>query len=168
MDARFSRLLDAFRRVNGDAPTGLADALRRLPDVGALPSPWETWTLIGLVRHRERQHWVADIVRTRLSGDPSALAALSAFGHPDGVPQQGPVPGLPEWEYYFHGRGRCLTHQVDGDAIDVDLFGDTADYFDTFFYKYYLECRPRGAADRGVRGPVPGGARDKRTVVADP
>jgi hypothetical protein len=143
MDARFALLLDAVRRAGRGEPAGLADSLRGLPEVGSLPSPWEAWTLIGLLRHRERQLWVAEVIRTRLGGSPSALAGMGAFGHPEGVPQGGCVPGMPEWEYYFHGRGCCLTHKVDGDAIDVDFWGDTAEYFDTFFYKNYLESLRR-------------------------
>jgi hypothetical protein len=95
--------------------------------------------LIGLVRHRERQLWVADLIRTRLRGAPADLAAIGALGHPQGVPQSGPVPGMPEWEYYFHGRGCCLRHKVEGDEIDVDFWDDSAEYFDTFFYTRYLE-----------------------------
>ena len=53
---------------------------------------------------------------------------------------------MPEWEYYFHGRGCCLSHKVDGDAIDVDFYDDSADYFDTFFYKNYLESLRRPEA----------------------
>ena len=50
---------------------------------------------------------------------------------------------MPEWEYYFHGRGCCISHKVDGDAIDVDFWDDSAEYFDTFFYKNYLESLRR-------------------------
>ena len=139
MDARLHALLAAFARAGEPEPADLVASLRGLPEPGTLPSPWETWTLIGLVRHRERQLWVADIIRTRLQGAPSDLAAVGALGHPEGVPQLGPVPGMPEWEYYFHGRGCCITHKVEGDRIDVDFFGDSAEYFDTFFYKNYLD-----------------------------
>jgi hypothetical protein len=137
MDARLEALLTAFNRRQ--EPRDLAAFLHGLPGPGALPSPWETWALIGLVRHRERQLWVADIIRNRLRGAPADLAAIGALGHPEGVPQSGPVPGLPEWEYYFHGRGCCLTHKVQGDEIDVDFWDDSAEYFDTFFYAKYLE-----------------------------
>lgn len=139
MNARFVLLIDAFRRAEAGVPADLTLSLEALPEVGTLPSPWETWALIGLVRHRERQAWVADIIRTRLRGNPDALAAVGALGHPKGVSQSGPVPGLPEWEYYFHGRGCCLTHKVHGDAIDVDFYDDSAEYFDTFFYINYLK-----------------------------
>jgi len=50
---------------------------------------------------------------------------------------------MPEWEYYFHGRGCCISHKVDGDEIDVDFFDDSADYFDTFFYENYLKSLRR-------------------------
>lgn len=137
MDPRIKQLLAAFTRVN-EPPADLPSFLRTLPSPGKLPSPWEAWTLIGLVRHHERQNWVADIIRSRLRGDPDELASISALGHPEEVPQSGPVPGLPEWEYFFHGRGCCITHKVDGDAIDVDFWDDTAEYFDTYFYANYL------------------------------
>jgi len=143
MDARIETLLAAFARAGEAQPVDVASSLRRLPDPSALPSPWETWNLIGLVRHRERQVWVAHIIRSRLRGAPADLAALGALGHPPDVPQSGSVPGLPEWEYYFHGRGCCISHKVDGDAIDVDFWGDSAEYFDTFFYKRYLESLRR-------------------------
>lgn len=137
MDSRIKQLLSALKRAN-DPPTDLRSFLQALPPPSKLPSPWETWTLIGLTRHRDRQNWVAEIIRTRLRGDPDDLAANSAFGHPEGVPQSGPVPGLPEWEYYFHGRGCCISHKVDGDAIDVDFWDDTAEYIDTYFFANYL------------------------------
>src|SRR5579883_2543516 len=100
MDAKIDRLLDAFRRAGDGPPHDLAAFVRELPEPGALPSPWETWTLIGLVRHRERQLWVADVIRTRLGGNFGNLAGFCSTGHPAGVPRSGSVPGLPEWEYY--------------------------------------------------------------------
>jgi hypothetical protein len=119
-------------------PADLAVAVQTLPQVGELPPPWETWTLFGLVRHRERQLWVADVVRIRLGGSPLDLSRLGALGHP-AVPQSGPVPGLPAWQYYFHGKGCCLTHRVTGEQIDVDFFEDSAEYFDLGFYEKHLK-----------------------------
>ena len=143
MDAQLDALLTALARAQAPEPADLVSSFRALPEPGALPSPWETWALIGLVRHRERQLWVADIVRTRLRGALSDLAALGALGHPEGIPGMGTVPDLPEWEYYFHGRGCCIRHKVDGDVIDVDFWGDTAEYFDPYFYQRYLESLRR-------------------------
>jgi hypothetical protein len=48
---------------------------------------------------------------------------------------------MPEWAYYFHGRGCCIPHKVDGDAIGADFWDDTAEYFDPFF-------QPRQSPDR--------------------
>src|SRR5262245_58737115 len=118
MDERFQRLFNALRTLERGRPGDLAAFVERLPAAGELPSPWETWTLIGLVRHRDRQNWVAEIIRTRLHGDPARLAKFGALGgHPEAVKPRGVVPGMPEWEYYFHGRGCCLTHKVNGDEI---------------------------------------------------
>jgi hypothetical protein len=139
MDAKIDRLLNALRRVSDGPPHDLAAFVRQLPEPGALPSPWETWTLIGLARHRERQNWVAEIIRTRLGGNLGNLAGYCSMGPLAGVPRSGSVPGLPEWEYYFHGIGCCITHKVRGDAIDVDFFGDSAECFDWFFYANYLD-----------------------------
>jgi hypothetical protein len=94
MNAQVHALLAAFEGAREPEPADLLSALRGLPDPGALPSPWETWTLIGLVRHRERQLWVADIIRTRLRGAPIDLARMGSLGHPEGIPQSGPVPGM--------------------------------------------------------------------------
>jgi hypothetical protein len=143
MDARVDALLAAFARLREPEPADLASFIDGLPEPGVLPSPWDTWTLIGLARHHKRQMWVAEIVSARLRVDPADLATMMAFGRPDNVPQNGPVPGIPEWEYYFHGSGCCISHKVNGDAIDVDFWTDSADYFDTFFYKKYLESLHR-------------------------
>jgi hypothetical protein len=139
MDAKITRLLDAVSRVPDSPPEDLAAFLCSLPDAGTLPTPWETWTLFSLVLHRDRQYWVKEIIHTRLSGNSAALGAIGSLGHPDGVSQSGSVAGLPEWEYYFHGRGCCLTHQVTGEDIDVDFWDDSAEYFDAYFYTKYLE-----------------------------
>jgi hypothetical protein len=149
MDARIHSLLATLARAEL-VPTDIVTFLRALPDPSALPSPWETWTLIGLVRHRERQLWVETIVRTRLRGNPADLAAIGALGHPEGVRQSGSVPGLSEWEYFIHGRGCCLTHKVNGDAIDVDFWDNSAEYFDTFFYTRFLDSlrHPEAAEQR--------------------
>lgn len=139
MDAALVNLWSAIERANHPPPADLISAMVGLPDARNLPSPWATWILIGLVRHRERQLWVEQVVRTRLGGDPGRLAECGALGHPKAIPPKGLVPGITEWEYYFHGRGCCLTHRVTGERIDVDFYGDTAEYFDDWFYIWYLQ-----------------------------
>jgi hypothetical protein len=155
MNARLSALLKAFTRATGPAPANLDSALRDLPEPGATLSPWLIWSLIALVRHRDRQLWVANVVRNKLHGAPSDLARMGALGgHPEDVPQSGPVPGMPECEYYFHGRGCCLTHKVNGEEIDVDFWNDSAEYFDIFFYEMN-KLRDRVMKVRQVIPPEP-------------
>src|SRR5262249_52190573 len=121
-----------------------------LPEAGRLPLPWTTWTLIGLVRHRRRQLWVAEVVTDRLGGDLEAIATMGALGHPLDLPQHGLVPGLTDWGYYFHGKGCCLTYRVTGEEIDVDYFERSGEYLDVFFYLRHL---------RSLRNPEPPEAR---------
>lgn len=139
-------LLDVLGAIPERPPENLNRFLSQLPHPAELPSPWATWTLIGLGRHRQRQLWVEKIIRTRLNGDPEQLARMGALGHPSDVPQMGTVPGLPEWEYYFHGQGCCLTHKIEGDEIDVDFWDENAEYFSSYFYQNYL---------RSLRHPEP-------------
>jgi len=112
--------------------------LADLPASGERLTPWQSWTLLSLIRQYERQQWLFTIIKDRLLADPEQIAAKGAFGHP-AVSHRGPVPGMPEWEYYFHGRGCCLTHRVTGESLDVDFFDDTADWIDRFFFKNFLE-----------------------------
>jgi hypothetical protein len=139
MDAQIKELIHALGRATGPAPGDIPAFLKSLPNVGALPSPWETWTLIGFFRHRERQYWVREVIQNHLRGDAAALGAMGALGHPEDVRLSGSVPGMPEWEYYFHGRGCCLTQKVTGERIDVDFWDETAEYFDVFFYEQFLK-----------------------------
>ena len=101
-------------------------------------SPWQAWTLLCLVLHRDRQQFVADTVVGRLDGSLEALANAGALVHPE-RPQQGVVPGDDEWEYYFHGCGCCLTHRQTGEAIDVDFYDSSSDWTDPFFLVGYLD-----------------------------
>jgi hypothetical protein len=55
MDARVSRLLAALDQLHSGPPTDLLGFHKAQPDAGLLPSPWETWVPIGLVRHRHRE-----------------------------------------------------------------------------------------------------------------
>jgi hypothetical protein len=124
-------LIDIAREPNIPAFDGLAPP-------GLLPLPWQTWLLIGLFRHHRRQLWVGQIVTSRLGGNLDVLSTCGALGHPEGLPQSGLVPGMTDWEYYFHGRGCCLTRRSNGEAIDVDFHGGSAEYFDWFFYRGFL------------------------------
>ena len=126
---------------SGSIPTQLD--LRRWLNSPPLQSGldhWHLWTLICLHRHLNRQRWVGYIVETRLKGELGRIGSAGAFGHPESIPQQGPVPDEPGWHYFFHGRGCCLTHCVTGTIIDVDFTDDgTPDRIDRYFYSSFLE-----------------------------
>lgn len=116
----------------------LKDDRAELEPAHAMISPWATWLLLALIRHETRQNWVGKIVKENLGGDPEMLAKAGSFGHPP-IKQSGLVPGLTDWNYFFHGRGCCLTHRVTGESIDVDFLDDTAHWIDTWFYGNYLK-----------------------------
>ncbi len=105
-------------------------------------SPWALWLLFALVRHVKRQRWVGEIASGRLAADLPALSVVGSFAHPDG-PQSGLVPDATDWEYYFHGRGCCVTNRITGESIDVDFFDGSADWIDDFFFIRYLESLKR-------------------------
>lgn len=100
-------------------------------------SPWAAWLLVCLIRHHERQQWLAGIMKYRLTGEPETMARAGALQHPS--PGRGVVPGEQDWEYRFHGIGCCLTHRVTGEEIDVDFHDQTADWIGRWFYQKYLE-----------------------------
>ena len=108
----------------------------------ALPGDaWERRLLVALAAHLPRQRWVAEVVERHLSANPGTLASDGAFGHPEAIEQNGIVPTLPEWSYFFHGCGCCLTHR-DGTSIDVDFDESGAESIDPFFYANYLDSLP--------------------------
>jgi hypothetical protein len=100
--------------------------------------PIEGYVLVSLLKHERRQKWVGYLVESRLRGDGAQLARFGAFGHPEGIEQQGDVPGETDWRYFFHGRGCCFTHE-DGTEINVDFADDgSALEIDPYFYQNYL------------------------------
>ncbi len=118
---------------------------------------WALWTLVCLHRHLDRQKWVGFIVESRLKGDLGQIGCAGAFGHPEALPQSGDVPDEPDWKYYFHGCGCCLTNKVTGDSIDVDFTreGDSGK-IDRFFYSnYLLSLSKPGFPERLIRRDEP-------------
>tara|TARA_R110002049_G_scaffold247782_1_gene422316 strand:- start:1641 stop:3116 length:1476 start_codon:yes stop_codon:yes gene_type:complete len=100
-------------------------------------SPWATWTLFSLIRHRQRQAFVAEVVQHRLGVKLEDLAQRGYAAHPSDK-GRGVVPGLADWDYNLHGRGCCVTNRLSGVEIDVDYFDDTSDWFEPWFYQCYL------------------------------
>lgn len=126
-----------------DPPSSVEELEARLDDweQPELPAnPWARILLLCLVRHQERQRWVLEVVETRLGADPGEVGRHGAFAHPERG--HGPVPGLPDWTFRFHGTGCCMTHR-DGEVIDVDFVDGSADWIDPFFYLEFLRTTSR-------------------------
>jgi len=128
------------RLASNPPPTDdeLLDVLAQPPLATGLDH-WAFWTLVCLHRHLDRQKWVGFVVESRLKGDLQQIGYAGAFGHPEASPQSGDVPGEPEWQYYFHGCGCCLTNKATGVSIDVDFTREAGtDKIDRFFYSNFL------------------------------
>lgn len=136
-----NRIQEFLKRLESDTPPSdeeLNKALGERPISTGLDH-WSLWTLVCLRKHLDRQKWVGYIVESRLKGDLRQIGCAGAFGHPENLPQSGDVPDEPEWKYYFHGCGCCLTHKVTGASIDVDFTRDGAsNKIDPFFYSNFL------------------------------
>jgi len=97
--------------------------------------------LVAAFKHIDKQKWVAEIVATILEADLDELGRLGGFAHPEHIPQEGKVPNLAGWRYFFHGIGCCLTHD-DGTQIDVDFPEGRYDVIDPYFFGNYLDSLP--------------------------
>ncbi len=132
---------EVVRRLAADEPPTDSELANLLdtPKITTGLDHWALWTLICLRRHLDRQHWVGYMVESRLKGDLRKIGCAGAFGHPEELPQSGDIPGEPDWKYYLHGCGCCLTNKKTGESIDVDFTREGAcDLVDPFFYSSYL------------------------------
>lgn len=94
--------------------------------------PWNGWLLLGLVHHRNKQYFVEQTIKTRLLETPND--PFDPFSRQLRLQRRsGIVPGLSEWEFYFHGLGCCLTNRITGEEIDVDFYEDSSDWFTEWF-----------------------------------
>ncbi|MEQ9379895.1 MAG: hypothetical protein RJP95_03475, partial [Pirellulales bacterium] len=99
--------------------------------------PWAIWTLFGLVRHCGQQQFVDHVVATLRTAAQTNIPTMGAVEY-QGIPPKGIVRGFQDWEYYFHGKGCCLTRRSTGEPIEVN-FDSTDNWFDQFGYIIYLK-----------------------------
>jgi hypothetical protein len=136
MHPHLAQLYTALERLDCLPNYRLEDFIENDPQEAL--SPWETWTLLSLLRHQGRQEWVTKTIQTKLGAEIACIAEQGSLGFPQ-VPPSGIVPDLLEWEYYFHGRGCRLTQRRTGETIDVDYYDETCRWIDIHFYVWYLE-----------------------------
>ena len=111
--------------------------------------------LADLVRHVDRQGWLAVVVFTDLGGDPEIIGEHGALGHPADCPPSGPLASHPGWSYRFHGMGCAFEHE-DGRLLDVDFVDGRWDLVDPHFYHRYLDSLPApNLAQNVLRRPAP-------------
>src|SRR5215469_2407067 len=154
--AQVKLVVDRIQSANGPSEAELENMLE-VPILRTGLSHWSLWVLVCLRRHVERQKWVALIIESRLKGNLSQIGGAGAFGHPEEFPQSGAVPGEEEWDYFFHGRGCCLTNRISGVEIDVDFTADgRCDAIDPYFYNGYLSSlRQAGFPEKVIWRPKP-------------
>jgi hypothetical protein len=118
--------LAASRSLDDESP-------RALVAFAAEDTTWTPqffWTVVCFLRYRDLQRWVLRVIQTRVLKPGQTLQELG----PEGV-----VPGMPDWEYWPHGKGCRFTHRLDGTAIDVDFHDGSADFVDAWFFVQYLK-----------------------------
>ncbi|MEL6341945.1 MAG: hypothetical protein AAFV53_02355 [Myxococcota bacterium] len=95
-----------------------------------LTRPWFGWLAVALCRQRLRQRWLMSIAPTVLDGSSSA----------------GTVPGWPDWEYRFHGRGLLLCGPGN-ERLDVDFHPGDEDgaTIDPYFFIHRVRSLSRPA-----------------------
>jgi hypothetical protein len=96
----------------------VSDPLAETTCARELPSPWESWTLFSLMLTSQRQAWACRLIEKCIRVREG----------------NGIVPGMPEWEYRFHGEGCCLTNRVTGETIETE----TGPGYDFYFWLYRL------------------------------
>ena len=93
---QFKRLFDSLGRAKDAPPADLAAALAALPEVGQLPSPWLTMTLIVFALMRRLQRWGKTLVWGHVLTN---LPPMDELAEEVDQPVEGIVPGWPEWKY---------------------------------------------------------------------
>jgi hypothetical protein len=92
-------------------------------------TPWQAWTMIGLVFHQERQVLVVEYLR----GEKGVLGQLATSSAPKrrGTWKYGfDSEVFMELDYCIHGRNCCATDRETGEIIDVDFYDESAAWID--------------------------------------
>jgi hypothetical protein len=118
----YQRLLATFRSRRFTAPSSIEAAITTLPEVGTLPSPEVTWTLIVLARYRRLQCWAKHITWHHVIAKLT-LADLQP-DHPTRT--RGQVRGLAGWSFDLdlqshHG---LLRHRATGRLVSFSAMPD--------------------------------------------
>src|SRR5436305_10974473 len=98
---KFEELFRVLHEASFAPPRGpLARALRSLPSEGALPSPWLTWALFGLLDLWCRRAWAWARLEKHLAPARPRRPRRPLLG---GMKASGVLPGLPDWVFELDG-----------------------------------------------------------------
>ena len=150
MKNHFANLSDGIHRALQPLPNDLVTALRELPAVEDLLTPWATSLLITLVRYRQRQRWAIRALEEHLPQTIPPSEELYARWDRD-PPLQLPVPGMPVWELQLECALEfgTLVHKTTGEMISIKVSGEEddhlmfADSLDRF-----AKTKPSGSPER--------------------
>lgn len=137
---KFRKFIEIFCRKKTSIETEVSAYRINLADLSITLSEREAWTLIGLVLHSKRQLLVHFILREKLRVDCHLPGkGLPIGGRVLGKPQSGQIPDCPDWSYFFHGIGICLSNRLTGERIDVDFHEGGVDFIDFHYFWDYLK-----------------------------
>lgn len=118
MERLFAELAELAELSVSASPDELAAALRALPEVGVLPSPWGVWILIDIARYHAERNRALSLSRDR--PHPGNLAQ----------PDPGPVPS--EVVHESGDVAEYYVNEASGEAWG-GFASDTAEDFDVFY-----------------------------------
>jgi hypothetical protein len=112
MEKRFRRFIRRLTRTSSSGPGALVLSNSRL-----LPSPWETWTLLAIVRYRDRLRWAQRLYHALLLRQSPSVTPEESFRLLEKLPDFGVVPGDSRWEYRIHGCNVRFRHRRTGEQV---------------------------------------------------
>lgn len=136
IDSRVEQMLASLSQVQHGPPDDFKQFIHDLAPVKQFPSPFASWTLLCLVRYRQRQLWATELIRNcvieQVDGFRKTLGVNKHLRTyvPDHPELQIDLDGLEEW---------CtLTHRVTQEVIGVGVgdFEQPVSFIDSDFECY--------------------------------
>ena len=123
-----------------------------------LPPPHIAWLLLALMNYLQRKLWawrtlIAKVVPEAEGCQGAGIGEFTALEHQE----SGIVPGVHPWKYTLAGHSSCLTNQVTGECIHLDVYNGPEFIETDRFFAYVLDQRFPCAAEQRLRELFPSG-----------